>query len=43
MENALTNKTQAVTKNMNIDIWVSSTLNQQFIRDSYTKIKFSKK
>ena len=28
---------------MNMDIWVGSTLNQLFIRGSYTEIKFSKK
>ena len=40
-ENAL-NKTQALTKNMNKNIWALSTLNQ-LIRGSYTEIKFSKK
>ena len=42
-ESALANKTQALTKSMIIDIWVISTLNQIFIRGSYTEIKFSKK
>ena len=41
-ENALTNKTQALTKGMKVDIWVIGTLFQLFIRGSYTKIKFSK-
>ena len=35
------NKTQAIAKSMNMDIWVASTLNQLFIRDSYTQVKFS--
>ena len=43
MENPLTNKTQALTKSMNVDTWVISKLNQQFTRDSYTEITFSKK
>ena len=42
-ENALMNKTQKLTKSMTMDIWVISTLNQLFIRGSYTEIKFSKK
>ena len=42
-ENALTNKTQGLTKSMNMDIWVLSALNKVFIRASYTEIKFSKK
>ena len=37
------NKTQAVTKIMDMDIWVMGTLNQLFIRSSYTQIKVSKK
>ena len=41
-ENALTNKTQALTKSMNMDIWVLSILNQLFIRGYYTEIKFFK-
>ena len=31
------------TKNLDMDVWVVRTLNQQFIRGSYTEIKFSKK
>ena len=33
-ENALTNKTQVLPKSMNMYIWVISTLNRLFIRDS---------
>ena len=40
---APTNKTPALTKSMNMDIRIVGTLNQLFIRDSYTEIKFSKK
>ena len=39
-ENALINKTQVLTKRIKIDIWVISTLNQLFIRGSFTEIKF---
>ena len=42
-QNAPTNETQAFRKNMNIDICVLHTLNQLFIRNSFTAIKFSKK
>ena len=38
-ENLFSNKTEALTKSMNMNIWVSGTLNQLF----YTSIKFSKK
>ena len=31
-ENALTNKTQALTKSMNMDIWIIGTLFQLFMR-----------
>ena len=42
-ENTPLNKTQAIAKSMNMDIWVVSTsLNQLFIGDSYTQVKFSK-
>ena len=41
-ENALKNKTQELTKSMNMNIWVLSILNQLFVRGSYTEIKFSK-
>ena len=43
MENAVSNKTRTVTKSMNMGIWVIGTLNQLFIRGSYTQINFSKK
>ena len=43
MENTPLNKTEAVTKSMNMYIWVIGILNQLFIKDSYTQIKFSKK
>ena len=42
-ENAPSNKIPALTKSMNMDIWVVGTTNQLFIRGSYTEIKFSKK
>ena len=41
--NTPSNKTQARINSMNLDIWVIGTLNQQFVRDSYTENKFSKK
>ena len=42
-EKASSNKTQALTKSKNMDIWVIGTLNQLFIRGSYTEIKLSEK
>ena len=42
-EEASSNKTQALTKSFNVDIWLVGTSNQLFIRGSYTEIKFSKK
>ena len=42
-ENNPSNKTGALTKSMNIYIWVICILNQLFIRDSYTQIEFSGK
>ena len=39
-ENALSNKTQALTKSMGIRVVV--TLNQLFVRGYFTEIKFSK-
>ena len=42
-EKAPSNKTQVLTKSMNLSIWVVVTLNQLFIRGSYTEIKFSEK
>ena len=47
-KNTLLNKTQALTKSMNVDIWVIKQIkssiykNQLFIRRSYTEIKFFK-
>ena len=38
-ENTPLNKTQAITKSRNMDIWETGTLNQLFIRGSYTEIK----
>ena len=34
---------EALTKSMNMYIWGIGTVNQLFIRGSYTQIKFSKK
>ena len=42
-ENTPSNKTEALTESMNMYIWAIGILNQLFIRDSYTQIKFSKK
>ena len=42
-EKAPSNKTQAFTKSMSMDIWVVGTLNLVFVRGSYNSIKFSKK
>ena len=42
-EKAPSNKTQPLTKTMNMDIWVVGTVNQFFIRDSNIETKFSKK
>ena len=42
-EKAPSNKNPALTKSMNMDIWVVATSNQLFIRSSYTETKFSKK
>ena len=36
------NKTSALTKSMNMDIWAVGTSNQLFIRGSSTETKFSK-
>ena len=43
MEKTISNKTQALTKSKNMDIWVAGTLNLVFIRGSYNEIKSSKK
>ena len=40
---ALSNKTPALRKSTNMGIWVVGTLNQLFIRGSYTETKLSKK
>ena len=37
------NKTEALTKETNMYIWAIGILNQLFLRDSYTQIKFSRK
>ena len=42
-ENTASNRTEALTKNMNMYIWAIGTLNQLFIRGSHTQIKFLKK
>ena len=42
-EKALSNKTPALAKSMNIDIWILCISNQLFIRGSSTETKFSKK
>ena len=42
-EKAPSNKTQALTKSMNMVIWVVDTSNQLFRRGSYTETKFPKK
>ena len=42
-KNTPSNKTQAVTKSMNMDLWVFGILNQLFITGSYNQTKFSKK
>ena len=42
-ENTPWNKTQVPTKSMNVDIWVTGTLIQLFIRGSTTQIEFPRK
>ena len=42
-ENKPSYKTQALTENINMDSMVLGTLNQLFIKGSYTQTKFSKK
>ena len=37
------NETAALTKSMNMDIWVNGTLKQVFVRGSLTETRFSKK
>ena len=41
-ENAPSNTTETPTKSVNLYIWAIGTLNQLFIRGSYTQIKFKK-
>ena len=43
MENAPSNKTQALKKIINMGIWVVDTWKQVFIRSSYTEFKFKYK
>ena len=40
MEKAPQNKTAALTKSMNMDIWVVGTSNQLFTKDSESGTKF---
>ena len=42
-EISLSNKTPALTKNMNMNIWVVGTSNQLFVRGSFTETKLSTK
>ena len=42
-ENPPSDKTEALTESMNMYIWAIGMLNQVFIRDFYTQIKFLKK
>ena len=42
-ENTPSNKTEALTKSINMYSWTIGILNQLFIIDSCTQIKFSKK
>ena len=42
-ENSPSNKTQALRKCMNVEIWLISELNQLFIRESDAQVKLSKK
>ena len=42
-ENTPSNKTEALTKSINMYVWVIGASNQLFIRGSYNQIKFSKK
>ena len=41
-ENTRSSKTQALTKSINMDIWVIGALNQLFRRGSYTQLSFWK-
>ena len=42
-KNIVSNRTQVVTKTIDMGIWVVGTLIQIFIKSSYTETKFSKK
>ena len=42
-KNTVSNRTQVVTKTIDMGIWVVGTLIQIFIKSSYTETKFSKK
>ena len=42
-EKAPSNKSPALRKSTNMGVWAVGTLNQLFIRGSYTEIKVSKK
>ena len=42
-KNTVSNRTQVVTKTIDMGIWVVGTLIQIFIKGSYTETKFSKK
>ena len=42
-ENIFSNKTEALTKSMNMNIWINGTLSKPFVKGSYTSIKFFKK
>ena len=42
-KNIPSSKTQVLTKNTNMDIWVIGTLNELFIRSFYTRINFQNK
>ena len=41
-QNSTSNKTQALTKSVNMDIWAIGKLNELFWRDFYTQFQFSK-
>ena len=40
-KNITSNKTQALEKDMNMDIWINGTINQLLIRASYNQFLFS--
>ena len=42
-KNTPSNKIQALTKSMDMEVWVDGTSNQLSIRGSYTQSKFSRK